>query len=274
MKNFKYILLLATFVCNAVLAMERSGSSKSEESTEEQESKEVRIKINNLTDWDLKLTYGEVLYGEGKSYESIIRPHESVSKEENSELLGTVTVVPYGDTWKYTQFATPKDLSVDILKLAHDYPDNMVVIDVGPAKALSTWLSEKGALGSVASWATKRLEGFVSPFKFDIKSIPFERNEEVKFTIIRDAFPDVKAAILKGKPLLARYYLGLPAQANRASIDRAYLESQNKWKESAPNNKVVEVKLPIILRILELAHKALIAENELQEASTILLSEK
>ncbi len=231
-----------------------------------------RVFITNDTNWELVVDYGQALYGSLQPFQLRIHSKEETKRiPEDPELFENLTVAPYGERWQYAQIAKPKNLMVDIKKVMEENPNMHILVTVRPSQAFSVWLGRQGGLGALFAKVVKPVEKLMTPFEFEYEAVASVEEQTPEIKRIRDAFPGVLAAIQSGKPLQARYYLDVPADASLDSIDKAYISLREKTMVRKDLNAI---NRKIVLRLLELAHNLLVADSELKEGSEILLAEK
>ncbi len=275
MKYIFYAQAMAVLMYGYGMAMEVSEpvpESSSEHAPQADVGDEPRVYIKNDTNWELVVDYAQALYGGSLPFQLRIHSKEKPKIiPEDPEIFENLTVAPYGEGWQYAQLATPKNLMVDIKKVMKAHPKRHILVTVRPSQTFSAWLSRQGGWAALVARVVRPAEKFMTPFEFDYKAVVSIEKPEKKIKKIRDAFPGVLAAIQAGKPLKARYYLDVPADASLDSIDKAYIALKEKTME---RGDLSDVNRQIVLRLLELAHNSLVADSELKEASKVLLEER
>ena len=273
MKYLLFAQAMAVLMYGYGMAMEASEAEPSAEHASQAEVvDEPRVYIKNDTNWELVVNYGQALYGSLQPFQQRIHSRDTTEIPEDPEYFENLMVAPYGDKWQHAQLAAPKNLMDDIKKVMKVNPNRHILVTIRPSQTFSAWLDRQGGLGAFFARAVRPVEKLMTPFEFEYKAVvSVEKHTPPKITLIRDAFPGVLAAIRAGKPLQARYYLDVPADASRDSIDKAYSSLREKAKV---RKDLSAINRQIVLRLLELAHNSLVADSELKEASEVLLAEK
>lgn len=282
MKKFISIIAMIGGLYSAGIAMEASlGSSELGASLSGQ-----RIEIKNNTNWELVVEYSQAIYGTMKPFQIRLHPGEVKEIAADVNTFDNLTVALYGEQWKRFQLGQPTNLMGDIKTFMRQHPNTKTLVVINPAQGVTGWVAER--LGEAISSIVRPIESFTRPFEFNYQAIPQAipteptgpiptelagQVQKKKFLII-GAFPGVSAALGAGRPIIARYYLDVPADANLDSINKAYSDLKSKWTAERASGEIDDVKATIVLRILELAHTVLVAEAELKVATDQMLAEK
>ena len=210
----------------------------------------------------------------------------------NPDILSNVTVSPYGKWKGLTQVKAPENLIPTIIEKLKENPNKDILVKV----KLSSDASRYESWGPYAERIVSFGKQLVSPFTFEYAPTSAEAEPKgkgvVKYEKLADAFPAITAALTPSgvsgmisgitggrigaaEPTLeARYYLNLPAGANRDSINDIYRMRKAEWEDKKKDNVVKPEYADEVLRILEIARNALVAEIDLKELSAKIRAQK
>ncbi len=93
---------------------------------------------------------------------------------------------------------------------------------------------------------------------------PQSSSDDGKTAIVNNhaLFPQVALAVKEGRELLPRYFLNLPEEASRESIEKAYQRAVKRWQPLTKSSKECMRELGMnMLHVLRQAYLSLIGEE-------------